>query len=74
MWVIIYFTCVSGVLIRYLLKESWEIKQTLNFDYTKSSLIGIVPILLCVSIDYGVKRMEKINVGKNVGSKVISLD
>ena len=49
------------------MKESWEIKQTLNFNYTKSSLVAFVPIVLCVCVDYGVKRIEKIDVGKNVG-------
>ncbi|XWS15884.1 hypothetical protein CRYUN_Cryun34aG0040700 [Craigia yunnanensis] len=65
---------ISGVLMRYLLKEPLEIKETLNFDYTKSSPVAFVPIVSCAGVDCGVKHMEMMDVGKNVGSRVIPPD
>ncbi|XVF27428.1 hypothetical protein REPUB_Repub14bG0105800 [Reevesia pubescens] len=65
---------ISGVLMRYLVEEPLEIKETLNFDYTKTSPVAFVPIVSCAAVGCGVKCMEKIDVGKNVGSRVIPPD
>ena len=73
MWVIVYFT-ISGVLMRYLVEEPLEIKENLNFDYTNSSPVAFVPIVSCAAVGCGVKCMEKIDIGKNVGSRVIPPD
>ncbi|XVE51515.1 hypothetical protein DITRI_Ditri02bG0048300 [Diplodiscus trichospermus] len=65
---------ISGVFMRYLVDKPLEIKQPLNFDYTKSSPVAFVPIVSCAGVSCGVKCMEKIDVGKNVGSRVIPRD
>ncbi|XP_040935310.1 seipin-2 [Gossypium hirsutum] len=64
----------SGILMRYLVDEPLEIKEMLNFDYSKSSPVAYVPIVSCAAIGCGAKCMEKINVGNNVGSRVIPMD
>ncbi|KAB2007542.1 hypothetical protein ERO13_D10G034000v2 [Gossypium hirsutum] len=64
----------SGILMRYLVDEPLAIKEMLNFDYSKSSPVAYVPIVSCAAIGCGAKCMEKINVGNNVGSRVIPLD
>ncbi|KAB2060690.1 hypothetical protein ES319_A10G035600v1 [Gossypium barbadense] len=56
----------SGILMRYLVDEPLEIKEMLNFDYSKSSPVAYVPIVSCAAIGCGAKCMEKINVGNNV--------
>ncbi|XWS18554.1 hypothetical protein CRYUN_Cryun32bG0055300 [Craigia yunnanensis] len=65
---------ISGVLMRCLVEEPLEIKEMLNFDYTKSSPVAFVPIVSCAAVGCGVKCMEKIDAGKNVGSRVIPPD
>ena len=65
---------ISGVLMRYLVEEPLEIKENLNFDYTNSSPVAFVPIVSCAAVGCGVKCMEKIDIGKNVGSRVIPPD
>ncbi|GMI85944.1 SEIPIN2 [Hibiscus trionum] len=60
---------ISGVLMSYLVEEPLEIKEMLNFDYSKSSPVAFVPIVSCDA-----KCSEKIEIGKNVGSRVIPLD
>ncbi|EOY27901.1 hypothetical protein QUC31_012736 [Theobroma cacao] len=65
---------ISGIFMRYLVEEPMEIKEMLNFDYTKSSPVAFVPIVSCTSVGCGVKCMKKIDFGKNVGSRVIPPD
>ncbi|KAK8675623.1 hypothetical protein V6N13_033688 [Hibiscus sabdariffa] len=65
---------ISGVLMSCLVEEPLEIKETLNFDYTKSSPVAFVPIVSCDAVGCGAKCTEKIGIGKNVGSRVIPLD
>ncbi|GMI93512.1 SEIPIN2 [Hibiscus trionum] len=64
----------SGVLMRYLVEDPLEMKEMLNFDYTKSSPVAFVPIVSCAAFSCGSKCMEKIDVLKNVGPRVIPLD
>ncbi|KAL4291775.1 hypothetical protein GQ457_14G008920 [Hibiscus cannabinus] len=64
----------GGVLMRYLVEEPLEVKEMLNFDYTKTSPVAFVPIVSCAAVGCGAKCMEKIDVGKNVGPRVIPLD
>ncbi|XP_022715723.1 seipin-2-like isoform X2 [Durio zibethinus] len=65
---------ISGVLMRYLVEEPLKIKEMLNFDFTKSSPVAFVPVVSCAAVGCGMKCMEKIDVGKNVGSRVIPPD
>ncbi|KAL4366912.1 hypothetical protein GQ457_05G027950 [Hibiscus cannabinus] len=65
---------ISGVLMSCLVEEPLEMKETLNFDYTKSSPVAFVPIVSCDAVGCGAKCTEKIGIGKNVGSRVIPLD
>lgn len=65
---------ISGVVMRYLVEEPLKIKEALNFDYTKSSPVAFVPIVSCAGVDSGAKLMEKIDVGKNMDSRVIPQD
>ncbi|XVF87261.1 hypothetical protein PTKIN_Ptkin18bG0104800 [Pterospermum kingtungense] len=64
----------SGVLMRYLVEEPLKIKETLNFDYTKSSPVAFVPIVSCAGVGLSAKHMEKIDFGKSMGSRVIPQD
>ncbi|KAE8715016.1 NOD26-like intrinsic protein 1,2 isoform 1 [Hibiscus syriacus] len=65
---------ISGVLMRYLVEEPLEIKEMLNFDYTKTSPVVHVPIVSCDAVGCGAKCTEKIVIGKNVGSRAIPRD
>ncbi|KAE8719879.1 NOD26-like intrinsic protein 1,2 isoform 1 [Hibiscus syriacus] len=62
------------VLMRYLVEKPLEIKEMLNFDCTKTSPVAFVPIVSCAAIGCDSKCREKIDVWKNVGPRVISMD
>ncbi|XVF40262.1 hypothetical protein PTKIN_Ptkin01aG0098100 [Pterospermum kingtungense] len=65
---------ISGVLMRRLVEEPLEIKEMLNFDYTKSSPVAFVPIVSCDAVECGAKCTENMDVGKNVGFRGIPQD
>ncbi|OVA05791.1 Adipose-regulatory protein [Macleaya cordata] len=62
---------IGGLVMRYLVEEPIQITETLNFDYTKSSPVDLVPLMSCPSISCGVNCEEKAELGKFVGSRVI---
>ncbi|KAE8719881.1 NOD26-like intrinsic protein 1,2 isoform 1 [Hibiscus syriacus] len=65
---------IGEVLMRYLVEKPLEIKEMLNFDCTKTSPVAFVPIVSCAAIGCDSKCREKIDVWKNVGPRVISMD
>ncbi|KAL4368956.1 hypothetical protein GQ457_05G035850 [Hibiscus cannabinus] len=58
---------ISGILMRYLAEQPFVVKETLNFDYTKTSPVAFVPIVSCATVE----RKKKIDVGMNLGSRII---
>ncbi|GKU92417.1 hypothetical protein SLEP1_g6149 [Rubroshorea leprosula] len=65
---------ISGFLMRSLVEEPIEIKEMLNFDYTKNSPVAFVPISSCAGVHCDSNCMEKIEVWNNVGLRVIPPD
>ncbi|PPS01626.1 hypothetical protein GOBAR_AA19051 [Gossypium barbadense] len=60
------------ILMRYLVEKPLEIKETLNFDYTKGSPVAYVPIISCAAVGCGVRCTgKKMDLGKNLGSPII---
>ncbi|KAK8546810.1 hypothetical protein V6N13_093853 [Hibiscus sabdariffa] len=57
---------ISGILMRYLAEQPFVVKETLNFDYTKTSPVAFVPIISCAAVE-----KKKIDVGMNLGSRII---
>ncbi|KAJ8762003.1 hypothetical protein K2173_006605 [Erythroxylum novogranatense] len=49
---------ISGFLMRYLVEEPMQIRQGLNFDYTKNSPVAYVPISSRGSLDCGVNGKD----------------
>ncbi|KAG8490102.1 hypothetical protein CXB51_015517 [Gossypium anomalum] len=45
---------ISWILMGYLVEKPLEIKETLNFDYTKGSPVAYVPIISCAAVGCGV--------------------
>ncbi|KAK6932737.1 Seipin family [Dillenia turbinata] len=62
---------LGGLVMRHAVEEPIQMKETLNFDYTKTSPVAFVPVLACPSTSCGVNCREMIDVGKNLGSRVI---
>ncbi|TYH14700.1 hypothetical protein ES288_A06G241500v1 [Gossypium darwinii] len=63
---------ISWILMRYLVEKPLEIKETLNFDYTKGSPVAYVPIISCAAVGCGVRCTgKKMDLGKNLGSPII---
>ncbi|KAE9598956.1 hypothetical protein Lal_00022540 [Lupinus albus] len=62
----------SGFLMKFLVEKPIQIRQVLNFDYTKHSPVAYVPIISCDGIVNAAKDSEnEIQVGKWVGERVI---
>ncbi|GAV80565.1 Seipin domain-containing protein [Cephalotus follicularis] len=70
-FLLVFSVLVSGVFMRYLVEEPIQIKEVLNFDYTKDSPMAYVPILSCDSVECVVNCKEEIGVGKSIGSQAI---
>ncbi|PIA33882.1 hypothetical protein AQUCO_03900023v1 [Aquilegia coerulea] len=62
---------LGGVTMRYIVEEPIQITETLNFDYTKSSPVALVPIMSCPSVSCGLNCKENIELENYVGSRVI---
>nr|AAC26703.1 unknown protein [Arabidopsis thaliana]AAM14953.1 unknown protein [Arabidopsis thaliana] len=60
---------ISGFVITYLAHEPLVIKESLNFDYTKSSPEAYVPISSCAGVAFGLSGKESIETGKVKGLK-----
>ncbi|XP_031269768.1 seipin-2 [Pistacia vera] len=65
---------ISGFFMRFLVEEPIQIKETLNFDYTKNSPVAFVRILSCDAVFCGFNCEEKKEVSKSLGSRVIPID
>ncbi|GKU94340.1 hypothetical protein SLEP1_g7844 [Rubroshorea leprosula] len=65
---------IGGFFMRYLVEEPLQMKEMLNFDYTKNSPVAFVPISSCAGVDCDTNCMEKTEVWNNVGSRVIPPD
>ncbi|KAJ0081343.1 hypothetical protein Patl1_10422 [Pistacia atlantica] len=65
---------ISGFFMRFLVEEPIQIKENLNFDYTKNSPVAFVPILSCDAVFCGFNCEEKKEVSKSLGSRVIPID
>ncbi|XP_044496754.1 seipin-2-like [Mangifera indica] len=62
---------ISGFFMRFLVEKPIQIKETLNFDYTKNSPVAIVSILSCPGVFCGFNCEEKKEALKSLGSRVI---
>ncbi|EFH55754.1 hypothetical protein ARALYDRAFT_482394, partial [Arabidopsis lyrata subsp. lyrata] len=60
---------ISGFVITHLAHEPLVIKESLNFDYTKSSPEAYVPISSCAGIAFDLSGKESIETGKIRGLK-----
>ncbi|PRQ29267.1 putative Seipin family protein [Rosa chinensis] len=61
----------SGVFMRYIVVEPLQMKEMLNFDYTKHSPVAYVPVVLCAGVGCGVDCKEKVRDGGIFGYRVI---
>lgn len=41
---------VSGFLVKYLVEKPFQMRQVLNFDYTKQSPVAYVPLMSCAGV------------------------
>ncbi|KAF5736273.1 putative Adipose-regulatory protein [Tripterygium wilfordii] len=65
---------LSGFLVRNMVEEPVEIKEKLNFDYTKNSPVALVLIWSCPAVGFGVNCNENVTVLKNKGSWLIPVN
>ena len=56
---------VSGVIMSYVVDEPIQMKEVLNFDYTKSSPVAFVRVISCSGIEFGWKFGNMDEVGKS---------
>lgn len=61
----------SGLVIRVMVEEPIQMKESLTFDYTKNSPVAFVPIISCPEVACGANCWEKFEVAKSVGSRVV---
>ncbi|KMT16387.1 hypothetical protein BVRB_3g055320 [Beta vulgaris subsp. vulgaris] len=63
---------IGGVMMRfYVVQEPFQLKQALNFDYTKTRPEAFVPIISCEAVECG-EKYEGVSVGS--GLRVIPLN
>lgn len=62
---------IGGLFTRVLVEKPIQMKETLNFDYTKHSPVAFVPIISCPDVSCGMNCREKIETGKLGGSRVL---
>ncbi|KAL5577002.1 hypothetical protein UlMin_018701 [Ulmus minor] len=62
---------ISGFIMRYLVEEPMQMKELLNFDFTKLRPVSYVPIISCVHAGCEIDCEQKINGGKREGFRVI---
>ncbi|XP_038720471.1 seipin-2-like isoform X2 [Tripterygium wilfordii] len=71
---LMFSVAISGFLVRNLVEEPVEIKENLNFDYTKNSPVALVPIWSCNAVGCGVNCKENVNVGQSKGTRLIPVN
>ncbi|KAM1138703.1 hypothetical protein COP1_036599 [Malus domestica] len=57
----------SGVLVRCIVVEPLQMKEMLNFDYTKHSPVPYVPVMSCAGVSCGTDCKEKVQAGESYG-------
>ncbi|KAM1138707.1 hypothetical protein COP1_036603 [Malus domestica] len=57
----------SGVLVRCIVVEPLQMKEMLNFDYTKHSPVAYVPVMSCAGVSCGTDCKEKVQAGESYG-------
>lgn len=62
---------LSGVIMRKLVDEPIQIKESLSLDYTKNSPVAFVPIILCPNEAHDLSFAGKIDVGNTGLPRVI---
>ncbi|XP_061342744.1 seipin-2 [Gastrolobium bilobum] len=61
----------SGFLMKCLVEKPIQIREVLNFDYTKHSPVAYVPIISCAGVDVGKNSESNVDVRKWMGERVI---
>ncbi|KAL6198258.1 hypothetical protein ACLB2K_028050 [Fragaria x ananassa] len=61
----------SGGFMRYIVSEPLQMKEMLNFDYTRPSPVAYVPVVSCARVSCGVDCDEKASDGGIFGYRVI---
>lgn len=59
----------GGITIKYLVQEPFQMKESLNFDYTRSCPVALVPIVACPSVYSGVRYQNV--AGKSSAGRVL---
>ena len=62
---------VSGFLVRWLVEEPFQMRQVLNFDYTKQSPVAFVPVMSCDGVGGAHDSEKGIAVREWMGRRVI---
>jgi seipin len=61
----------SGVFMKYIVVEPLQMKEMLNFDYTKLSPVAYVPVVSCAAVSCGVDCKESLQDRGIFGFRVI---
>ncbi|XP_057420287.1 seipin-2 [Lotus japonicus] len=62
---------VSGFVMKYLVEKPLQMKQVLNFDFTKQSPVAFVPVISCAGVGGGDDPENDLAVGKWMSRRVI---
>ncbi|XP_061364915.1 seipin-2-like [Gastrolobium bilobum] len=62
---------VSVFLVKFLVEKPFQMRQVLNFDYTKQSPVAYVPIISCAGVGVGQASENDIVVSKWMGGRII---
>ncbi|KAI4332451.1 hypothetical protein L6164_017360 [Bauhinia variegata] len=62
---------MSGFMMKYLAEKPVQMKEILNFDYTKQTPVAYVPIISCAGVSGEEDFDNSIGVSKGTGARVI---
>ncbi|TKY60081.1 Seipin protein [Spatholobus suberectus] len=62
---------VSGLLVKCLVEKRFQMRQGLNFDYTKQSPVAFVPVMSCDGVGGGKDSENGVSVREWMGRRVI---
>ncbi|KAM7251534.1 hypothetical protein ACFE04_023417 [Oxalis oulophora] len=68
---LLFSIMVSGIFMRFLVKEPLQMKEHLNFDYSKHSPEAYVPVISCDAVDCGLNCEDNPVVGKSTGLRIV---
>ncbi|KAH7545034.1 hypothetical protein FEM48_Zijuj01G0050600 [Ziziphus jujuba var. spinosa] len=68
---LVFSLVVSGITMRYLVEEPIQMKEILNFDYTKHSPVAYVPLISRAGAGCGMDGKEQNEVGRSLAFRVI---